>query len=110
MPPALASWLRRTLQFDKDHAITSVVEAWVELEAALDETQEDRLNAQSSGPSEQPKVSRQEPGLKPREWVTPERAPVVEITDGTFRNMGRIGLWTKADSTTCFDDVEARTG
>lgn len=31
---------------------------------------------------------------------------VVEATDGTFRS-GRIGLWTKADSVTCFDNVRA---
>ena len=29
---------------------------------------------------------------------------VVEATDATYR-AGRIGLWTKADSVTCFDDV-----
>ncbi|HEX2710693.1 MAG TPA: family 16 glycoside hydrolase, partial [Candidatus Acidoferrales bacterium] len=32
---------------------------------------------------------------------------VVEASDSTYRN-GKIGLWTKADSVTCFDDVEAR--
>jgi hypothetical protein len=32
---------------------------------------------------------------------------VVEVTDDTYQ-AGRIGLWTKADSLTCFDDVEAR--
>lgn len=34
---------------------------------------------------------------------------VVEATDTTYR-AGRIGLWTKADSTTCFDDVVAISG
>jgi len=29
---------------------------------------------------------------------------VVEATDSTYR-AGRVGLWTKADSVTCFDDV-----
>jgi hypothetical protein len=29
---------------------------------------------------------------------------IVEATDATFRE-GRAGLWTKADSVTCFDDV-----
>lgn len=29
---------------------------------------------------------------------------VVEATDGTYK-AGRVGLWTKADSVTCFDDV-----
>jgi hypothetical protein len=30
--------------------------------------------------------------------------PVVEATDDAYR-AGRVGLWTKADSVTCFDDV-----
>jgi hypothetical protein len=29
---------------------------------------------------------------------------IVEATDATFSE-GRAGLWTKADSVTCFDDV-----
>ena len=32
---------------------------------------------------------------------------VVEVTDNSH-HAGQIGLWTKADSVTCFDDVEAR--
>jgi hypothetical protein len=32
---------------------------------------------------------------------------VVEATDDTYQ-AGQIGLWTKADSLTCFDDIEAR--
>jgi hypothetical protein len=32
---------------------------------------------------------------------------VVEVTDDTYQ-AGQVGLWTKADSVTCFDDVEAR--
>src|SRR5439155_20148767 len=32
---------------------------------------------------------------------------VVETTDDTYQ-AGKVGLWTKADSTTCFDDFEAR--
>lgn len=31
----------------------------------------------------------------------------VEATDDTF-SAGKVGLWTKADSQTCFDDVEVR--
>lgn len=34
--------------------------------------------------------------------------PMVEATDETYK-AGKVGLWTKADSVTCFDDVEART-
>ena len=34
--------------------------------------------------------------------------PVVEATDDTFR-AGKIGLWTKSDSVTCFDDVRVTT-
>ncbi len=32
---------------------------------------------------------------------------VVETSDDTFES-GKVGLWTKADSVTCFDDVEVR--
>jgi len=32
---------------------------------------------------------------------------VVEATDDTYP-AGQVGLWTKADSVTCFDDVEVR--
>jgi hypothetical protein len=35
--------------------------------------------------------------------------PVVEATDDTFK-AGKIGLWTKADSVTCFDNVRVTTG
>jgi hypothetical protein len=34
---------------------------------------------------------------------------VVEATDATYK-AGRVGLWTKADSVTCFDDVAVRPG
>ena len=33
---------------------------------------------------------------------------VVEASDDTYQ-AGKVGLWTKADSVTCFDDVEAHT-
>ncbi len=33
--------------------------------------------------------------------------PVVETTDDSYRT-GKVGLWTKADSVTCFDDVETQ--
>ena len=32
---------------------------------------------------------------------------VVETSDDTFQS-GKVGLWTKADSVTCFDDVEVQ--
>lgn len=32
---------------------------------------------------------------------------VVEATDSTY-GAGKVGLWTKADSATCFDDIEAK--
>jgi hypothetical protein len=32
--------------------------------------------------------------------------PVVEANDTTFTTAGGIGLWTKADSQTCFDNVQ----
>jgi hypothetical protein len=34
--------------------------------------------------------------------------PVVEATDDSHRS-GQVGLWTKADSTVCFDDVDVKT-
>lgn len=34
---------------------------------------------------------------------------VVEANDGTYK-AGRVGLWTKADSVTCFDDVVVTPG
>jgi hypothetical protein len=33
--------------------------------------------------------------------------PVVEASDGSYSE-GRVGLWTKADSVTCFDDVQVQ--
>ena len=36
------------------------------------------------------------------------RKEVVEATDDEFAS-GRVGLWTKADSVTCFDDVSVET-
>jgi hypothetical protein len=36
-----------------------------------------------------------------------EGQQVVEVTDDTYQ-AGQVGLWTKADSVTCFDDFEAR--
>jgi len=30
----------------------------------------------------------------------------IEATDGTFRDAGKVGLWTKADSVTSFDDLK----
>jgi hypothetical protein len=38
-------------------------------------------------------------------WWNGER--VIEARDRTFRRAGRVGLWTKADSVTCFDDLRA---
>ena len=32
---------------------------------------------------------------------------VVETTDDTF-HAGKVGLWTKVDSTSCFDDAAAK--
>jgi hypothetical protein len=34
--------------------------------------------------------------------------PVVRTSDGTFNAAGGVGLWAKADSQTCFDDVGVR--
>jgi hypothetical protein len=32
-----------------------------------------------------------------------------EADDGTFKNAGKVGLWTKADSVTSFDDLRVKT-
>jgi hypothetical protein len=37
--------------------------------------------------------------------VTWDGQKVIEATDGTFAQAGRVGLWTKADSVTSFDDL-----
>ncbi len=34
--------------------------------------------------------------------------PYLEVNDDTFQKAGRIGLWTKADAVTYFDDLEVR--
>src|SRR5712692_3905274 len=36
--------------------------------------------------------------------VTFDGAKVIEATDGSFANAGKVGVWTKADSVTLFDD------
>ncbi len=30
----------------------------------------------------------------------------IEATDGTFKDAGKVGLWTKADSVTYFDNLK----
>jgi hypothetical protein len=30
---------------------------------------------------------------------------VIEVTDATFAEAGKVGVWTKADSVTYFDDL-----
>jgi hypothetical protein len=32
---------------------------------------------------------------------------VIDAHDGTFSDAGKVGVWTKADSVTCFDDLTA---
>jgi len=34
--------------------------------------------------------------------------PVLDARDGTFKDAGKIGLWTKADSVIYFDDLQAK--
>ena len=34
--------------------------------------------------------------------------PYLEVKDDTFKKAGKIGLWTKADAVTYFDDLEVR--
>jgi hypothetical protein len=42
----------------------------------------------------------------PKLTVTWDGRSVIDVSDTTFTN-GKIGLWTKADSVTAFDDLEA---
>jgi hypothetical protein len=37
-------------------------------------------------------------------------ALLFEAADATFKNAGKVGLWTKADSVTYFDDLRVKTG
>jgi hypothetical protein len=36
-----------------------------------------------------------------------EGRPIIDATDDTFRDAGRVGVWTKADSVTYFDALSA---
>jgi hypothetical protein len=38
-----------------------------------------------------------------------DNALLFEADDGTFKNAGKVGLWTKADSVTYFDDLRVKT-
>ena len=44
----------------------------------------------------------------PRFTVFFDGEKLFEVEDGTFTGAGRVGLWTKADSVTYFDDFEVR--
>jgi hypothetical protein len=39
-----------------------------------------------------------------------DNALLFEVDDATFKNAGKVGLWTKADSVTHFDDLRVKTG
>jgi hypothetical protein len=41
----------------------------------------------------------------PRFQVFLNGAALYEVEDGTFATTGRVGVWTKADSVTHFDDL-----
>jgi hypothetical protein len=36
-----------------------------------------------------------------------EGKPILDVRDGTFAEAGKVGVWTKADSVTCFDALTA---
>jgi hypothetical protein len=42
-------------------------------------------------------------------WVFLNEALLFEADDATFKNAGKAGLWTKADSVTYFDDLRVKT-
>jgi hypothetical protein len=39
--------------------------------------------------------------------VTFDEAPILDANDSTFLDAGKVGVWTKADSVTQFDDLSA---
>ena len=46
-------------------------------------------------------------GTSFRGFLNLDGQPVVEASDGSYAE-GRVGLWTKADSVTCFDNVQVQ--
>jgi 3-keto-disaccharide hydrolase len=42
-------------------------------------------------------------------WVLLNDTLLFEADDATFKNAGKVGLWTKADSVTYFDDLRVKT-
>ena len=36
--------------------------------------------------------------------------PLFEADDDTFKDAGKVGVWTKADSATAFDDLTIKSG
>lgn len=40
-------------------------------------------------------------------WLNGQK--LYEVEDGTFTQAGKVGLWTKADSVTYFDDLKIVT-
>ena len=49
------------------------------------------------------------PGHEVREIGTRHGEKLYEVEDATFTEAGKVGLWTKADSVTYFDDLEVKT-
>lgn len=44
-----------------------------------------------------------------RLFEVPERLEAYEVEDATFAKPGKVGIWTKADSVTQFDDLAVVT-
>jgi hypothetical protein len=42
-------------------------------------------------------------------WVFLNDKLLFEADDATFKDAGKVGLWTKADSVTYFDDLRVKT-
>jgi hypothetical protein len=45
----------------------------------------------------------------PRIEVYVNGGKLYEVEDATFTSPGKVGVWTKADSVTCFDDLTVVT-
>ena len=48
--------------------------------------------------------------IKPEEipaWIVHDDEKVLDTSDATFNEAGKVGVWTKADSITEFDELSA---
>jgi len=46
---------------------------------------------------------------RPGKWIVRVGKPVIDSKDDTFKEAGKVGLWTKADSVTYFDALSVKS-